>query len=141
MFKKVKFLLVSVMTLFATLASAQVTTASLSGKVVADGEDVIGATVQAVHTPSGTYYGTITNMDGRFMIQGMRTGGPYRVEVSYVGYQTVVYTDVQLSLGETLNLDVTLQSGVELNEVVVTGTRSKFTNIKTGASTNISNFD
>ena len=91
MFKKVKFLLVSVMTLFATLASAQVTTASLSGKVVADGEDVIGATIQAVHTPSGTYYGTITNMDGRFMIQGMRTGGPYRVEVSYVGYQTVVY--------------------------------------------------
>ncbi len=139
MFKKVKFLLVSVMTLFATLASAQVTTASLSGKVVADGEDVIGATIQAVHTPSGTYYGTITNMDGRFMIQGMRTGGPYRVEVSYVGYQTVVYTDVQLSLGETLNLDVTLQSGVELNEVIVTGTRSKFTNIKTGASTNISN--
>lgn len=142
MFKKVKFLLVAVMTVFmATLANAQVTTSALSGKVMADGEEVIGATVQAIHTPSGTYYGTITNTDGRFMIQGMRTGGPYRVEISYVGYQTQVYTDVQLSLGETYNMDITLKTGVELNEVVVTGTRSKFNNMKTGASTNVSNKD
>ena len=141
MFKKVKFLLVSVMTVFALVANAQVTTASLSGKVMADGEEVIGATIQAVHTPSGTYYGTITNTDGRFMIQGMRTGGPYRVEISYVGYQTVAYTDVNLSLGETYNLEVTLKAGVELSEVVVTGTKSKFNNLKTGASTNVSNKD
>ena len=141
MFSKVKFLMVSVLAMLALAVNAQVTTSTLAGKVMAGGEEVIGATIQAVHTPSGTYYGTITNTDGRFMIQGMRTGGPYRVEISYVGYQSIAYTDIQLSLGETYNLDVTLQEGVELNEVVVTGTKSKFTNLKTGASVNVSNSD
>ncbi|MCC8143891.1 MAG: carboxypeptidase-like regulatory domain-containing protein [Tannerellaceae bacterium] len=56
------------------------------------------STVQAIHTPSGTRYGTITNVDGRFSFQGMRTGGPYTVEISYIGYQTAVYTDITLQL-------------------------------------------
>ena len=50
-------------------------------------EYVIGATVVVVHEPSGTMYGAVTNVDGRYTIQGMRTGGPYKVEISYVGYQ------------------------------------------------------
>lgn len=51
-------------------AMAQVTTSALSGKVAmaADGEPVIGATVQAVHEPSGTRYTTVTNVDGRYAI-------------------------------------------------------------------------
>ena len=60
-------------------AIAQVTTSSLSGKVTIDdanGEEVIGATIQAVHEPSGTRYAAVTNVTGRFAIQGMRTGGP-----------------------------------------------------------------
>ena len=66
-------------------ADAQVTTSAINGLVLDDNkEPVIGATVTAVHEPSGTLYGTVTNMDGRYTIQGMRTGGPYKVEVSYV---------------------------------------------------------
>ena len=132
--------LLSLFSILCTLSAvAQITTASMSGKVVSNGETVIGATIVALHEPSGTTYGTVTNMDGRFDLQGMRTGGPYKVTVSYVGYKSSVYTGVQLQLGETYSLDVELKESSEaLDEVVVTATRSKFSNEKTGATTNIS---
>ena len=103
---------------------AQVTTSALSGKVIDDqNESIIGATVVAVHEPSGTVYGAVTNVDGRYTIQGMRTGGPYKVEISYVGYQKDVFTDIRLELGNTFVLDATMQpSSQQLGEVVVTKT-------------------
>ena len=121
-------------------AVAQVTTASMSGEVTSMGEPVIGATIMAVHQPSGTNYGTISNVDGRFDLQGMRTGGPYEITISYIGYQTAIYKDVTLQLGETYNLNVNLQeSSEELDEVVVTAARTRFVTEKTGAALNISN--
>ena len=94
----------------------------------------------AVHTPSGTNYGTITNLDGRFDLQGMRTGGPYEITVSYIGYQTAIFKEVTLQLGETYNLNVDLkESSEELDEVVVTAERTRFMTEKTGAALNISN--
>ena len=62
-------------------AMAQITTSGISGKVTSNGEEVIGATVTATHQPSGTIYRGLTNLDGRFTIQGMRVGGPYKVEI------------------------------------------------------------
>ena len=118
---------------------AQVTTASMTGKVVMQKEDVIGALVEAVHQPSGTSYKAVTNTVGRFSMQGMRTGGPYKVTVSYIGCQTAVYSDISLQLGEEYNLNVELHEKTnELNEVVVIATGSRFSNEKTGATTNIS---
>lgn len=115
---------------------AQVTTSALSGKVIDDqNESIIGATVVAVHEPSGTVYGAVTNVDGRYTIQGMRTGGPYKVEISYVGYQKDVFTDIRLELGNTFVLDATMQpSSQQLGEVVVTADARK----KIGASENFS---
>ena len=67
-------------------ALAQVTTSSMTGKVTLEGsgDEIIGATVVAVHEPSGTRYNAVTNVNGMFTIQGMRTGGPYNVTVSYI---------------------------------------------------------
>jgi hypothetical protein len=48
----------------------------------------------------------VTNVTGNFTIQGMRTGGPYEVTVSYIGYQPKVVKGVTLELAETYNLDV-----------------------------------
>ena len=122
-------------------AMAQVTTSALSGKVAmaADGEPVIGATVQAVHEPSGTRYTTVTNVDGRYAIQGMRVGGPYKVSVSYIGYNKKEFTGITLQLGETYNLNAKMSEDASLlEEVVVSAHASKFAGEKTGASTNIS---
>ena len=124
-----------------TASFAQVTTSSMNGKVTLSGtgETIIGATVVAVHEPSGTRYAISSNADGRYNIQGMRTGGPYTVTVSYVGHQTKVIKDVTLQLGEVYNLDVVLsEDATQLSEVVVSAAASKFAVEKTGASTNIS---
>lgn len=116
---------------------AQVTTSGISGKVTAEGEPLIGATVEAVHEPSGTTYGTVTNADGRYSLQGMRTGGPYKVEVSYVGFQKAVFRGITLQLGETYLLDVVLNESLSLDEVVVTASKAAlFNSQKTGAAQN-----
>ena len=130
------FLLAVLSFLFVIPTQAQVTTASMSGTVMFQDEPVIGATVLAVHEPSGTNYGTITNVDGRFSLQGMRTGGPYKVTISYVGYQSAVYSGITLQLGE--NYVKLKESSETLDEIVITAAKTKFNTEKTGATTNIS---
>ena len=123
-------------------AFAQVTTSSLNGKVTdANGAAVPGAAVVAVHTPSGTQYYAVANAEGRYAINGMRSGGPYSVEVSCLGYQTVTYTDVTLQLAEAYSLNASLKDDTQmLSEAVVISTaNSKFAVEKTGAATNINN--
>ena len=138
-----KSILLAITTMIAgTVAYAQVTTASLGGRIVdTKGETIIGAAVVATHLPSGTTYGAVTNGEGLYAIQGMRTGGPYTVEVSCLGYQTVKFTDIKLSLGENYVLDGYLNDDtMSLEEAVVVATpASRFAATKTGASTNVSN--
>ena len=140
MVKRMRSFFAVVMLVIAATVNAQVTTSSMSGKVVdQSNEAIIGATIQAIHEPSGTHYGAITNVDGRYSIQGMRAGGPYKVEVSYVGYQSVVYKSINLQLGENYVLDANLKESTELlDEVVITA--SKSSNMKSdraGAVTNV----
>lgn len=126
--------------LFVISASAQVTTSSLNGQVTdSKGETLPGAAVVAVHTPSGTQYHAIVNAEGRYFINGMRAGGPYSVEVSCLGYQTVTFTDITLQLGEPSQLDAYLNDDKEMlsEAIVVSSAASKFAVEKTGASTNI----
>ena len=135
-------LLAGIAMLAGTLAYAQVTTSSMNGRVTDEkGEPVVGAAVVATHEPSGTVYGAIVNQNGQYTINGMRAGGPYKVEVSSVGYNSLLFKDVTLQLAETYNLSATLKESTEfLEQVVVIGTaKSKFSNERTGAATNIDN--
>ncbi len=127
--------------LMSVAAFAQVTTSALGGRLVdVNGEPVIGAAVVATHEPSGTVYGVITNEDGRYAINGMRSGGPYKVEFSCLGYQPLAYTGVNLQLGETTALNGQLnEDSMMLGEaMVIAASASKFAAEKTGAATNIS---
>ena len=138
----IKSLLLSVAAMLLVVsAAAQVTTASMNGKIAdRSGEGIPGATVVAVHTASGTQYYAVANADGRYFINGMRAGGPYTVEVSCLGYQGVTYTDVTLSLAEAYALNATLNDDTQmLSEAVVISTAaSRFAAVeKTGAATNI----
>ena len=141
-----KSFLLACISLFAgVVAYAQVTTAALSGRVVdQNGEPVIGAAILAQHEPSGTVYGAVTNADGRYTIQGMRTGGPYKVDFTCLGYQDATYTDVTLQLAETFNLDAQIAESSEMLEgtIVIAAPTSKFASQeRIGAATNISNSD
>ena len=139
MVKKIKFL-IAMMVFTVSSAMAQLTTSSMAGKVAANGEELIGAVVEAVHTPSGTRYTTVSNEKGMFAINGMRVGGPYEVAVKYIGYETKTFTGITLELGETYNLNASMsEDAVQLADVVVTAQATKFTTEKTGASTNITN--
>ena len=135
------FFLVAVLLTLSLTAMAQITTSSMAGKVTLDdekGEEVIGATVVAVHEPSGTRYTAVTNTTGRFSINGMRTGGPYNVTVSYIGYQPKTVKGIILQLAETYNVAIWLsEDATQLSEVVISGKASKFAAEKTGAATNI----
>ena len=135
--KRIYLLLLAV--ILPAIASAQITTSAIGGKIAdQEGEALIGAAIVAVHEPSGTQYGAVTNVDGRYSIEGMRPGGPYKITMSYVGLKSVEYRDVTLQLGEMATLDAVLRDDLTLNEVVVTAASSKFTGLKTGASTNVS---
>ena len=127
--------------LVAVSAFAQITTSSLGGRVTdANGQPVVGAAVVATHEPSGTVYGVTTNTDGRYSINGMRSGGPYKVEISCLGYKPLTYTDVTLQLAEVYALNGTLQDDAQMlgEAIVVAAPASKFAAEKTGAATNIS---
>jgi len=140
--KMLKIYLVLVALVMVSISGfAQVTTSGMNGKITgANNESLPGATIVAVHQPSGTQYGTISNTEGRFALPGMRSGGPYKVEVSFVGYNKATYTDINLFLGESFVLNVALkEESVDVGEVIVVGSKpSAFSTEKTGAATNIS---
>lgn len=120
----------------------QLTTSGLKGRVLDEkNEPLAGASVVAVHTPSGTQYGIMTNEDGRFSLNNMRVGGPYQVTVSFVGYNAQVFNDITLSLGNVADINVSLTSAMtNLNEVIVSAGRNSVINSeRTGAAINMSN--
>ncbi len=121
--KTTKYLILLIMMVIAIgNASAQVTTSTITGEVKSEsGEPLPSATVVALHVESGTQYATITNGMGRYIIQGMRPGGPYKLMFSYVGMSdkgrdNIVY----LPLGEHFTFNGTLyDNNSELETVVV----------------------
>jgi len=135
--KNLGFLLL--MLLFTTISHAQVTTSAITGKIVDTKKEVLpGAAVIAVHIPSGTMYSGVSNGDGYYSLMGMKPGGPYRIETSFIGYEKAELTGVTLPLGETYIYNpVMSESSIALNELVIVGT-SGFNTQRTGASANIS---
>jgi hypothetical protein len=136
------FCLTAILMLAAVTGSAQVTTSSATGTVKdSKGEELIGATILAVHTPSGSTYGTITNEDGRFNISNLRVGGPYKFTVSYIGYKTYEMEIGALKLGESTKFNLVLAEDAMALEAVeiVYKKNALINNARTGAGTSISN--
>lgn len=125
----------------ATAFSQGVTTSAIGGKVIDNlGEPLPGASVVAIHTPSGTKYGAATDFDGFYRISGMRTGGPYTITISYVGFNDDTNQGIFLDLGSTNTINSQLsESATALDEVVLTAVSGGvFGSNKTGTETNIS---
>lgn len=117
------------------------TSSAMNGVVTSSKNETLpGASVVAVHVPTGSKYGTITQSDGRFNIPNVRAGGPYTLTISFVGYKTEVIEKIMLALGSNQDINVVLQeSSQNLEEIKVVGTADKtFNSGRTGASTNIS---
>ena len=137
------FSLVAVLTL-ATTTSAQVTTGSLSGNVQNEAQaSVSGASVIAIHLPSGTTYETTSRADGRFVIINMRVGGPYVVTVAFTGTgaaafapQTQENIEINLGVATDVRFDV---KNISVSETVTVTAQSDtvFSSGRTGAATSV----
>src|SRR5688572_4899927 len=114
--------LLTVCMLASTFVFSQVTTSSLTGTVKdASGENLAGASITATHTPSGTRYSTVSQQNGQFTILNMRVGGPYLVEITFVGNETLKFDDIYLKLGEGFVLDANMRkSDATMENVVIT---------------------
>lgn len=122
--------------------SAQVTTSTVRGHISdSKGEDLIGASVVAVHLPSGTQYGTVTDASGNYILPGVRVGGPYKVTISYVGYQDRVVENVFAYLGVTADVNATLEdAAINVDEVLVVASRGDlFSSDRNGAAVTFNN--
>ncbi len=137
-----KFLLfMFVVVINALSVQAQVTTGTITGTVRdASGETLIGASVKATHTATGTVYGVTTNAKGQYTIANVRIGGPYTLVVSFVGYSNASFTNLHVALGNPLRVNVDLKSDANvLSEVAVTGRKGGvISSERSGTSTNIS---
>jgi hypothetical protein len=135
-----KFLLLMAVTLLSFGAHAQETTSEIQGIVLDGKQSIPGATVVAVHQPTGTKYGTTTRLDGRYNLPNLKIGGPYVVTVSFVGFKTETQSDITLLLGQTHKSNFTLvEATTTLNEVVVTSRQSNVFNSSRNGSQEIIN--
>lgn len=130
----VKFFL---LLLFPIILQAQETTSEITGSITSGQTSLQGATVTAVHTPTGTKYVTTTRSDGRYNLANLKVGGPYTITVSYIGYQTGQQDSVNLLLGQEFKADFSLvQESNTLTDIVVSTTANQnkvFNNSHTGA--------
>lgn len=111
MLKRITPLIVLLLLLTPFIMKAQITTSSITGTVKgANDEPLAGATVTAIHQPTGTKYATTSRAGGQFTINNMRVGGPYTIEISFVGFVTDKQEEVYLKLAEPFLFTTTLKA-------------------------------
>jgi outer membrane receptor protein involved in Fe transport len=97
----------------------------LSGEVTESntGEKLPGVNVMI----KGTYYGTATDIDGRFIIKNINPGS-YDMQVSMIGYKVVLKTGVKIEEGSTVDLQFALEETVLSfgEDVIVMGKKPLF---------------
>ena len=121
--------------------TAQETTSEITGIVTENQKPVAGATVTALHVPSGTKYATTTRNDGRYNLANLKVGGPYTVTISFVGYKEEKQENIQLLLGQEFKADfsLTVEAATLENVVVTSVSQNKvFNNSHTGSQEIIS---
>ena len=123
----------------AFLFAQGVTTSSMNGKVLdVQGEPLAGATVLAIHTPSGTTYGTATQPNGNFNFPNVRVGGPYTLRISFVGFQPYEQLGINLELGASYYAEVTLSEDAVMLEGIEVTAAATPSGATSGSNTQVS---
>ena len=118
-----------------------VTTSSINVQITDNNDQPLpGANVLAVHTPTGTEYGVVTDFDGYYRIPNMRVGGPYTLTITYVGFEDILLEGVFLRLGDAERISRQMsESNNALDEVIISASKNGiFDSGQTGSNTNIS---
>src|ERR1700746_1618841 len=92
---------------------------------------IVGADVVAVNDVTGVQYTTKTNSEGIYVLPNLPPG-PYRVQVSKVGFKTIIKPDIILNVAGALSVNFTLPVGA-LYEIVTVEGGSPLVNTESGA--------
>jgi hypothetical protein len=115
------------------------TTSAFSGLVTdSDGNPIVGATITALHMPTGTVYTAVSRLDGLFNIPAVKVGGPYTVTVSMDPFKTQEIKGIVLKLGEDRKLTFKLALETIAEEVTVVASNPIISESRTGAAQNVS---
>ncbi len=119
---------------------AQETSGSLGGKITdTSGRPLAGATLTAIHLPSGTKYFLSAASDGRYFLNNMRIGGPYTITASMTGMSPDVRENIIIHLGGTQELNfMPKENAQQLGEVKVIARVSRAGANSYGTGKNIS---
>ncbi|MFN4298880.1 MAG: carboxypeptidase regulatory-like domain-containing protein [Thermaurantimonas sp.] len=132
-----------IMMLMGFWSFSQITSSGIRGRITdtKTGEALSGATIDAIHIPSGTRYSAVTLDNGNYQINNMRVGGPYKIVYSFIGYHTKTVEGIYLALGVPSVLDIKMETvSLTLQEVNVTSTVDPvFSSGRTGAATSVDN--
>ena len=118
-----------------------ITTGGLDGSVTdASGKALAGATISALHEPSGTVATTTTRANGQYNLSNLRIGGPYTITATSAGKPTQTAKDVYVDLNETASKDFSFKSDIiQLEKFTVGAERdTTFGSGKMGTSTTLS---
>jgi hypothetical protein len=104
------------------LIAQGVTTAAIQGTVVAqDSSPVRGASVWVINTSNGRRWEVTTPSSGRYALEDVAIGGPYRIEVRALGFAAEVRGEIVLALGQRVIADFALRpNAIRLSLVTVT---------------------
>ncbi|MFO7613459.1 MAG: TonB-dependent receptor [Bacteroidales bacterium] len=137
-----KLIFTAMITLITAGVFAQgTTTAGINGRIFdMQGSPLTGATILVVEKETGAQYGTISDDKGYYRLPNMNPGGPYKLTVTYVGFQNFEQDNIFLTLGQTYKVDANLsETALQLLGVeIVASTSDVFDGNRTGAETVIS---
>lgn len=142
---RVQGLLTTLIVTFACIAatvplsvSAQVTSATVRGRVLVEGEPAkAGTTVLATNTESGFTKRSTTQESGSYVLVGLAPG-TYQIKVTGPGYEQTMRA-VRVQIGQTVDLDLQVaKQAAKLDEVVVVADRlveTRTSEVSTNVST------
>lgn len=107
--------------LFAPFAAAQSTNGTVSGIVLdPSGNAIPDADILIVNDTTAVRYIGRTNNEGIYVIPNLPPG-PYRLQVSKIGFKTIIKPDIVLYTQAALDINFTLPVGATLETVTVQG--------------------
>ena len=92
-------------------AAAQVTTASISGRIFDENGPIEGVTVVAIHQPTNTQYYATTGRGGWYQLLDVLPGGPYTLRVHYFSYKPLTVRNLFTYAGQNVVVDADLEAG------------------------------
>ena len=116
-----RFTFVVCFALFAIRVAAQSPNGNINGLVLDPSNQwIVGAVVIAVNDVTAVQYTTKTNNEGVYVLPNLPPG-PYRIQVSKVGFKTIIKPDIIINIQDALSVNFTLPIGAVLETVTITG--------------------